>query len=136
MELRFEPFYRGEPRFHEVAAYLEEKGFQLLDLMSERWRYKTAHAKFASQGHAVFCNAMFVNRRQENGADAAITRKALILGLMGYANYAERVLEPMAGRRPDVVREMIDLLFPACMRAPYMPYSPHPNVTHGANESL
>jgi hypothetical protein len=33
------------------------------------------------------------------------------------------------------VREMIDLLFPAAsMRAPYMPYSRHPNVTHGVNE--
>jgi hypothetical protein len=39
MELRFEPFYAGEPHFHEVAAWLHERGFEILDIRPERWRH-------------------------------------------------------------------------------------------------
>ena len=34
-ELRFQPFFHGEPHFHEVAAYLTGLGFELVFLRPE-----------------------------------------------------------------------------------------------------
>src|SRR5439155_5309824 len=41
-ELRFKPFYEGEPYFHEVAGFLASYGYEVLDITHiDRWKYKT-----------------------------------------------------------------------------------------------
>lgn len=131
MELRFEPFYDGEPYFHEVAAYLHDMGFEVLDLRPERWRAMTDHMRYTRRGRVVFCNATFVNRKMEHRSQAAIVRHAVVLGLAGYANFAERVLARVTDS--EIVREIHNLLFGRASTE-YLPYPTLPYVTHAAND--
>ena len=130
MELRFEPFYEGEPRFHTVAGYLEDYGFELLDLAIERWRYVTPNRLLPTKGRATYCDAMFV-RPDPAGPIADILVQALILGILGYLNYAEYLVEWVRDAQPEAASEIIDFLF-ARMRGGD-PFLPHPSVPHVVN---
>ncbi len=127
MELRFEPFFEGEPRFHSVASYLEDHGFDLLDLQIERWRYVTPNRLLPTKGRATYCDAVFVNR-DPGGQNADVLAQALILGLLGYLNYAEYLVERVRDAQPEAADEIIDFLF-SRMRGGE-PFLPHPSVPH------
>lgn len=42
-ELRFQPFYVGEPYFHETAALCHERGFELITLKPHYWKLSLIH---------------------------------------------------------------------------------------------
>ncbi len=130
MELRFEPFYEGEPHFHTVAGYLADRGFDLLDLAIERWRYVTPNRLLPTKGRATYCDAVFVNR-DPGGPIADVLAQALILGILGYLNYAEYLVQRVRDAQPEAASEIIDFLF-ARMRGGE-PYLPHPSVPHVVN---
>jgi len=127
MELRFEPFYAGEPHFHEVAAYLAARGFEVLDLQIERWRYVTPHMLLHTKGRATYCDAVFVNR-DLTSQSTDILAQALILGILGYLNHAEFLLARVCGVPPEATAEIIEFLF-GRMRGGE-PFVPHPSVPH------
>lgn len=133
MELRFEPFYEGEPYFHEVAAYLAERGFEVLDLKPERWRANTPHRDRSTRGRIVFVNALFVNRDLEHRAPVDRVRQVIILGLMGYSNFAERLLAGLQADEPAAAAELSQLLFGKAGE-PYLPMPDAPHVTHGSDD--
>ena len=59
-ELRFRPFYQGEPYFHEVINYLVGFGYEVMDILHiDRWKYKTNHWEFQVEGHAVWGDFLF-----------------------------------------------------------------------------
>jgi hypothetical protein len=127
MELRFEPFYAGEPHFHEVAAYLEDYGFEVLDLQIERWRRVTPNMLLHTKGRATYCDALFVNRDPGHQA-ADVLAQALILGILGYLNQAEYLLPRVRDAVPEAAAEMVEFLF-GRMRG-REPFLPHPSVPH------
>jgi FkbM family methyltransferase len=131
MELRFEPFFMGEPFFHEVVSYLANYGFEVLDLRAERWRYKTKNMPYSSKGRATFCNVIFVNVGPLKPEITLV--QALILGLLGYSNYAEYILE----NRPDIElearNELVEFLFSKMhLNDRFLPYPKFPHVIEGA----
>jgi hypothetical protein len=127
MELRFEPFYAGEPHFHEVAAYLAGRGFDVLDLQIERWRYVTPHMLLPTKGRATYCDALFVNR-EPGDQSTDVLAQALILGILGYLNQAEHLLGRAGDVPPEAAAEIVDFLF-GRMRGGE-PLLPHPSVPH------
>lgn len=129
MELRFEPFFEGEPYFHEAAAWLHERGFALLDVRVERWRYRTPHQTLPTRGRATFCNAIFVNRRLADAADALV--QSLLVGGLGYVNFAEHILQPWEASYPAAVGELREFLFSAMRDQP--PLLPIPELPHVVN---
>jgi hypothetical protein len=133
MELRAEPFYRDEPPMHAVMAHLAEHGFEVLDLKPERWRARTSHMHFETRGRVTFCNAVFVNRAIEARSPRAILRHALILGMMGYANFAERILRPLESSHASEVRALQALLFGRATER-YLPFPKLPHLTHGTGD--
>jgi hypothetical protein len=130
MELRFEPFYEGEPRMAEVLAYLHGFGFEVLDLSLERWRYRTAHHVRSRRGHVAFCNVHFVNRSITPAAEEDFVAQVLLLGLLGHTNFAEMLLESAADMPARLREELLDFLFPAeHERDLYLPFPDYPHVT-------
>lgn len=130
MELRAEPFYEGEPSFHEVLDYMYAQGFEVLDLKPERWRAKTPHVAYETRGRVTFCNTVFINRAKESGPVAQRIRHALVVGLMGYANVAERLLMPLKDSQREQVQALQQLFFRKASET-YLPYASMPQVTHG-----
>ena len=133
MELRTEPFYRDEPYLHEVLSYMFQHGFEVLDLKPERWRAKTANMLYDTRGRVAFTNTVFVNRAKEGGSPKEVLRHALVLGMMGYANFAERVLEPLARSHAEQVRTL-GRLFYGQASSTYLPFSAMPQMTHGTGD--
>jgi hypothetical protein len=134
MELRFEPFYEGEPRFHTVAGYLDDRGFDLFDLQIERWRYVTPNRLSPTKGRATYCDAVFVNR-DPGGEAADVLAQALILGILGYLNCAEHLVEPIREAHPEAVDELVDFLFSRMRgREPFLPYPSVPHVVTAAGD--
>lgn len=132
MELRVEPFYDGEPPMHEVLAYMHAKGFEVLDLKPERWRASTEHRDLETRGRVTFCNTVFVNAAKARGEPVELLRHALLVGLVGYANFAERLVLPLASTHPRQVKALQRLLF-GRGGPTYMPMEDMRHVTHGTS---
>jgi hypothetical protein len=115
-ELRFQPFYRGEPHYHEVAAYLAELGFETIFLRPEIWKYATRHQSLARDGRLAWCDAIFFMKagkvRQIFGEPAAtkcFLKQIILARLLGLNNFAEYLYQTHATQFPDSVRrEMQD----------------------------
>jgi hypothetical protein len=134
MELRFQPLYEGEPEFCEAVSYLARHGFEVLDVRPERWRYATPHRLHALRGRSTLCNAVFVNGRVagREGGPADVLVQALILGVLGYTNFAERLASALDA---PIRAEMDRFLFgPPETRVPFEPYAGFPYATHSAEE--
>ncbi|MBL7996806.1 FkbM family methyltransferase [bacterium] len=63
-ELRFQPFYQGEPHFHEVTQYLHERDFELIGLTPEYWKPLTENRKTHRDGRVVFADVFFLKRTE------------------------------------------------------------------------
>ena len=129
MELRAEPFYRGEPHMHDVLTYMCGQGFEVLDLKPERWRASTPNMLYETRGRVTFCNTVFINRAKEAGTPVEILSHALIVGLLGYANAAERLVMPLRKTCEPEVLTLQRLLYQRAT-ARYLPWAGLPQVTH------
>ena len=130
MELRFEPFYIGEPYFHEAVAFMHERGFSVIDLRPEWWRIRTQHWTRATQGRAVFCNVVFANNAVFNADSRNALRHALILGACGFVNLAEGLIDNL---EPEVRNELQNLLLNDTAKE-YLPFRNLPHVTVGTSD--
>lgn len=96
-ELRFQPFYVGEPAFHEANAYLAEQGFELITLRPEFWKPRTAHRDQFRDGRIVWADCLFMRppravRLMPRASLAEAKQILLALGL-GRRSHAEYLLE-------------------------------------------
>jgi hypothetical protein len=97
-ELRFRPFYTNEPSYIELASFLAQNGYEVLDLVHiDRWKYKTPHWHWQLEGRAVFADFLFVLQpeRLENfkeGLPLAIAKQIILSCMMGKRNYGEYLL--------------------------------------------
>ena len=58
-ELRFQPFFQGEPSFHEAAGYLASLGFELIRLRPAVWKYATPNRRLQRDGRTVWADTIF-----------------------------------------------------------------------------
>lgn len=119
MEVRFQPFYLGEPPIQTTLHYMADQGFDLLALHPEIWKYNTRHRDATMRGRTVMANATFVRRpariREEfpDSADQRLVRQVIGLWLLDYRNYAEHLLETELRHLPEVIRqELVEGMFP------------------------
>lgn len=110
-ELRFQPFFEGEPFFHEVAGYLTGLGLELVGLRPKIWKYATAHRLVQRDGHAVWTDAVFFlppgRVREQFGPEAwkCFAKQIILARLLGLENFAEYLHQQTAGDLPEAVRQ-------------------------------
>jgi len=116
-ELRFQPFYVGEPPFHTVAGYLADLGFELITLRPEVWKYNTSGRDLARDGRLVWADAIFFLRPDrvhylfKDMAPLAFAKQVLLAKALDLHNYAEHILEDLSPQiNPPVARELRELL--------------------------
>ena len=108
-ELRFQPFYEGEPSIFKVGAYLEELGFEMIQLHPESWKYRTQRSADMRNGRLAFVDAVFflspsvVKQRRGERYLQAMAKQIIIACQYGYSNYAEYLLENCAPGLPAAV---------------------------------
>jgi len=119
-ELRFQPFYLGEPHFHDVAAYLTDKGFELISMKPEVWKYPTTNSAVHRDGRLVWADTIFflspqnVRKVFKESAPAAFTKQIVMAKMMGLNNYAEFLYERVRDELPEAAKkELEDYLRPA-----------------------
>jgi hypothetical protein len=125
-ELRFEPFYQGEPPFHEVAAELAAHGYEVLDILHiDRWKYKTPGRSLQLEGRAVWADFVFVlsaERLAENFGEhmpEAVAKQVILCCMLGKKNYAEHLLLRFREQLPAAWRtELQRLTRPRLPRLP------------------
>lgn len=112
MELAFLPRYQGEPCFHEAHQYLSDRGFSLLGLKQEFWRYKTEHRDYSSKGRMVWGDFEYLASRTLESDPEESVRYLLLAFLCGYGNYAEHLIETcMRESRPDLSQSLKFVIF-------------------------
>ncbi|NCC50030.1 MAG: hypothetical protein EOM20_02320 [Spartobacteria bacterium] len=98
-ELRFQPFYEREPSIFEVGVFMQNMGFEMIQLHTESWKYRTQRSAIMRNGRAAFADAVFflapevIRQRMPEQYQAAIIKQILIACHYGYSNYAEYLLE-------------------------------------------
>jgi FkbM family methyltransferase len=92
-ELRFQPFYSGEPHFHEVVSYLVERNFELIGLQPEYWKPKTPHANAHKDGRAVWADCLFMRKPDTVRTPLHQAKQVIIASLAGRRCYGEHLLE-------------------------------------------
>lgn len=120
-ELRFRPFYKGEPYFHETVNLLAENGYEVLDIAHiDRWKYRTHHRRYQVEGRALWADFLFVLKpeylSQNFGAKfpLALAKQVILATMLGKKNYGEYLLGRFPGSLPaDWVRELEPLTRPS-----------------------
>jgi FkbM family methyltransferase len=120
-ELRFRPYYEGEPYFHETVNLLAEHGYEVLDLVHiDRWKYRTANRNYQLEGRAEWADFLFVLKpealEEHFGKDIApaLAKQIILSAMMGKKNYGEFLLEKFQDKLPHDWREQLKpLLRPA-----------------------
>jgi FkbM family methyltransferase len=116
-ELRFEPFFVGEPPFHEAVGQLEQLGFELIGLEPEMWKPATHNQTRHRDGRTVYANCLFLRHLDGMDADSSPLRRAkliLVACMMGHRSYAEFLFERWTASLPeDWHTELRDLTEPA-----------------------
>lgn len=117
-ELRFEPFYRGEPFFHEVAAFLHENDFELIGLRPEYWKPKTAHRHKYKDGRIVWVDCLFLRNNDSvknlpgKSGDLMRAKQVLIASMLGKKGHAAWLLdcyrENLPGKWADELRPVVE----------------------------
>lgn len=93
-ELRFQPFYQGEPDFAEAAGFLQRSGYELLDFAHlERWKYAVAGSLWQYHGRAVWADCLWIRKPNELTARERAAQ-IIVLAMLGYRNYARQLYEP------------------------------------------
>ena len=111
-ELRFEPFYHGEPPLHEVVAYLAARGFKLIGIQAEHWKPATPRQRSYADGVAAWADCQFVNTRPTGPDPArALVKQVIALTLIGRRALADALVERERAKLPPaLVAELIALL--------------------------
>ncbi len=105
-EVRFQPFYEGEPFAHEVFAYLHDRGFELIGLKTEHWKYKTPGRFWQNQGRPAWADCLFTLRPEkilELDAEIqplALAKQIILVAMLGKKNYGEFLLGQNRVRLP------------------------------------
>ncbi len=96
-ELRFEPFFIGEPSFHHTVAYLAELGFDLVWLQPHVWKFATPQRRFAREGRLVWADSVFflkpacVAERFPVGTWKAFAKQIILAKVLGLHNFCQRL---------------------------------------------
>jgi hypothetical protein len=115
-ELRFQPFFEGEPFFHEVADHLNRQEFELIGLKPVDWKPVTAHGKDHRDGRVVFADCLFFKtidavRRMPNNESTLAAAKQVIIAVMSEKKcYAEWLLSQYQDILPDLWRSELSHL--------------------------
>jgi hypothetical protein len=133
-ELRFQPYFEGEPHFHEVVAFLAGRGFELVGLKPEYWKYKTAHRDHQRKGRAVWADAVFFKSVEhvQPMPPAALARQIILAIALGHDNYAQMLLETHGHPLPPDVQAGLDALIR--LRAVPVPQILNADFPHAAFE--
>ena len=118
-ELRFQPFFKNEPAFHELVSFLAPYGYEVLDIIHiDRWKYQTAHWHWQMQGRAVFGDFLFVLQPErlkdlKEGMPLAVAKQIILACMMGKRNYGEYLLLKFQSSLPAAwVSELQQLVKP------------------------
>jgi hypothetical protein len=118
-ELRFQPFFHGEPFFHEVAEYLHRFDFELIGLKPAYWKPVTAHVKNHHDGRVAFVDCLFFKRPEavrlfsKDVLPLAAAKQVIIAAMSGKKSYAEWLLEQYRDLIPKQWQgEMVSLVTP------------------------
>ena len=110
-ELRFQPFYEGEPCFHEVAGYLAGLGFELICVRPGVWKYATPNRRLQRDGRTVWADAIFflkpISVRERFGQETwkCFAKQVILARLLGLGNFAEHLQRQAGAEFPEPVRK-------------------------------
>lgn len=110
-ELRFEPFFEGEPKFHDAVAELDARGFDLLSLSPETWQPATPYRETLvhhGDGQTAWADCILIRRLSPDDVVGRARQVVLLSGLAQRA-VAAYLLGTIAGELPD---ELSGLLTP------------------------
>jgi FkbM family methyltransferase len=119
-ELRFQPFYVGEPFMHEVTTFLQERGFELIGLTPAFWRPRGPHWGKHWDGRVVYADCLFM-RNPETVTTSLSQAKQVLLGSMaGRRGYAAYLLEYFRAQGLPAlwVNDLQDVVAPKKRRGP------------------
>lgn len=116
-ELRFEPFYVGEATYPEGAAFLDERGFELIGLRPEVWKPATRRSAQHRDGRTVWADCIFVRREDAlpvgKGHGLLEAKQVVLTAMVGHRAWAEHLLERYLDRIPaDWHAELWDVTAP------------------------
>jgi hypothetical protein len=118
-ELRFQPFFEGEPAFHEVTGYLYNHGHEIVSLRTATWKYNTSNRNLQRDGRTVWADAIFFlspeKVRERFGASAwkAFAKQIILARVLCLDNFAEHLYEEASSQFPDAIcRELGDFVQP------------------------
>jgi len=108
-ELRFEPFYEGEPKFHDALTALDRRGFDLLSLSTETWQPATPYRDTLvdrRDGQTAWADCILIRRLT---ADDVVGRARQVVLLSGLAQraVAAYLLGTVADRIPRQCRDLL-----------------------------
>ena len=120
LESRFQPINKGEPYFFEVCKYLNDLGFELVQLKPEVWKFNTSNSKYWRDGRTVWGDFIFFMKEDkikaifgENLGDA-ILKAVLIAKMLGLNSYSEYLFEKYQDiLTPEIKEELGVLIAPA-----------------------
>lgn len=91
VEAEFLPFYRGQPLFGDVHAYLESCGFRLVDMKRSCLRRTMQHQPAYSKRELAWTHALYFRATHQDGTSLAPKEKttlALVAALLEFFDYA------------------------------------------------
>lgn len=108
-EVEMIPIYRDQPLFGDVASFLAESGFELIDL---QWtdpcrRYHFSPSLERSAYRLVWADAVFAYR--PSGAGTRKLEQALVLAELGYTDLALYILSWVDSVDPGAIGRLIEI---------------------------
>jgi hypothetical protein len=98
-ELRFQPFYEGEPYFNETVSLLARHGYEVMDILHvDRWKHRTPHQSWQLEGRAVWADFLFFLTPEKltanfgEAAPLAAAKQIILACMLGKKNYGEFLL--------------------------------------------
>jgi FkbM family methyltransferase len=113
-ELRFQPFYLGEPSFHTTAGYLADLGFEIITMKPEVWKLPTPNRQKQRDGRLVFADTTFflkpskIKHIFKEEAPLAFVKQIILAKAYGLHNYAEFIYERVKEDLPENIREELE----------------------------
>lgn len=108
-ELRFEPFYDGEPKIHHALATLDGRGFDLQSLMTETWQPAAPwreHLVVRQDGQTTWADCILL-KRLAPGDLAGRARQVVLLSGLGQRSVAGYILSAIAAAIPPRWNELL-----------------------------